>query len=448
MARTNLVNMLGMLRGPGTRAHLVRGAGGSIVVAGGARVLSLATSIILARALAPSGYGVYAFALALVGLLQVPAQFGLDQLLPREIAANEAIRRWDLTRGLLRRATQLVSLSTTAIAFVTLVVLWTAPLHLNRESLLTLSVAVGLMAVNAYATLASATLAGFRRVVIAQIPMQIGRPVVFLATVASIWLLAERRLDPVTAVAANMAATAIMLVILFFLVRSVLRRHAVPRTAWFETRRWLGSALPFSMMAGLGIINAQTDILMLGLITTSHDVGIYRVAVAGAGLVPMFLMAVNNAIGPTLAKLNSEGDRGKLALIARLTALSGLVTGLIVLVIFSVWGASLIRNVYGGAYLVAWTPLMVLSLGQAINAGMGPVGLVLNMTGYEKDALFGLGAAALVNIALNAGLIPLMGTMGAATATAVSTVVWNVLMASRVKRRLGFIPLGFVRPQV
>lgn len=433
------------LRGEGLGAQLLRGAGGTIAVAGGARALSLLISVILARVLAPSGYGVYAFAISVMGLLQVPAQFGLDQLLSREIAANEATGRWDLARGLLRRAAQLVTLSAATIAVVTLAFLWLAPLSVSLEGRLTLSVAVGLMVVNAYASVAMATLMGLRRVVVAQIPLQIGRPALFLAAVATIWWLAAGRLTPLTAMAANVAAAAAMLAVLLVLAGRSFRGRAGPVPPRFQTRRWLGSALPFTFMAGLGVINAQTDIVMLGLFRGSHDVGIYRVAVAGAGLIPLVLMAVNQAIGPTLARLHSQRDRVRLARVARLAAYAGLTGGLAVLGGFAFWGHDLLRLVYGGAYLLAWAPLMILALGQATNAGMGPVGLVLNMTGYEKDAFFGLAVAAVVNVALNLALIPLLGTTGAATATAISTLLWNVLMAWRVRRRLGFVPLGFGR---
>ena len=440
--------LLGRLRGEGLGAHLLRGAGGNIAVAGGARALSLLVSVILARALAPSGYGVYAFAISLMGLLQVPAQFGVDQLLSRELASNEATGRWDLARGLLRRAAQLVTLSTAVIAVVTLAVLWNAPLHVSREGRWTLTVAVALMVLNAYGMLGAATLMGLRRVVIAQIPMQVGRPALFLAGVVSLWWFAHGRLDPVTAMGANVVAAAVMLAVLFLVAGRSFRTRAEPVAPQFETRRWLGSALPFTFMAGLGVINAQTDIVMLGLMKTSHDVGIYRVAVAGAGLIPLVLMAVNNAIGPTLSRLHSQGDRTRLARVARLAAYAGLLGGLAVLALFAVWGHDLIRLVYGTVYLVAWAPLMILAVGQTTNAGMGPVGLVLNMTGYEKDAFFGLAVAAVVNITLNAALIPFWGTLGAATATAIATMVWNVLMAWRVKARLGFVPLGVGKPRL
>jgi O-antigen/teichoic acid export membrane protein len=45
--------------------------------------------------------------------------------------------------------------------------------------------------------------------------------------------------------------------------------------------------------------------------------------------------------------------------------------------------------------------------------------------------------AALVNVALNLALIPLLGAMGAALATTTGTVLWNVWLWFVVRERLG-----------
>lgn len=437
-----LKSLRGLVSGEGLRAHLVRGAGGSVAIAGSAQILSLGSAIILARVLGPSNYGIYAFALASVELLQIPASFGVDQLLAREIAANEASGRWGLARGLLWRSVQLVSFSTIFVAAVTLVVLWMLKLHVSQEARLTLSVAVGFLVVNAYGRVASSTLLGLRRVIIAQVPMGVGRPALFLAGVVGVWWAAGGDLDPQVAMGVNVAAGALMLAVLTVISGRAFYSRSAGATPTFETRRWLASAFPFALMGGLAVINSRTDLVMLGMLASAHDVGVYRVAVSGAALIPMVLGAVNMAVGPTMSALYSIGDRSRLARIVRLTGLAGLGGCLFTSLVFLVWGHGLIRLVFGTAYALAWSPLMILAVGQTANAGAGPVGLVLNMTGHETDAFAGLAVAAVVNVALNGALIPSMGITGAAMATAISTVTWNVLMTWRVKRRLGFLPFG------
>lgn len=292
--------------------------------------------------------------------------------------------------------------------------------------------------------LAAASLMGLRRVVAAQIPMQVGRPALLLIGVVSLWAVSGKGLDPLIAMCTNVAAAAFMLGGLVVLAARTISRRTEGVAPCFETRRWLVSALPFALMGGVGLINAQTDIVMLGAMRTQHDVGIYRVAVAGASMIPLALGAINAAIGPTLAHAHTKGDRQRLIGIVRATALTGLAGGLFEFALFGLWGEDFIRVIFGSAYLTAWMPLMILALGQTVNAGVGPVGVVLNMTGHERDTFGVLALSAALNVGLNAVLIPRFGIRGAASATAVATVTWNVLMTWRVKRQLAFMPFGFV----
>jgi O-antigen/teichoic acid export membrane protein len=65
------------------------------------------------------------------------------------------------------------------------------------------------------------------------------------------------------------------------------------------------------------------------------------------------------------------------------------------------------------------------------------VGLLLNMSGHEKDTVVGSGIAVVVNLVLNLALIPAWGMTGAAAATTLSLVTWNLILIGRVRHRLG-----------
>jgi O-antigen/teichoic acid export membrane protein len=95
--------------------------------------------------------------------------------------------------------------------------------------------------------------------------------------------------------------------------------------------------------------------------------------------------------------------------------------------------------------VAAHGPLVILAGGQLVNAGMGSVASLLNMTGHERDTTRIILMAALLNLTLNFTLTPLWGTLGAATATAVTLIVWNVVMWRAVKRRIGIHASPFMR---
>ena len=87
-----------------------------------------------------------------------------------------------------------------------------------------------------------------------------------------------------------------------------------------------------------------------------------------------------------------------------------------------------------------------LALGQLVNAGMGSVGALLNMTDHERDTLRGVAIAAVANVVLGLVLIPLYGLEGAAIATAVPLIIWNLLLRQAVWRRIQIETLAFSLP--
>ena len=74
---------------------------------------------------------------------------------------------------------------------------------------------------------------------------------------------------------------------------------------------------------------------------------------------------------------------------------------------------------------------------------MGSVGIILNMTGHERYAASGAAVGALSNIFLNVLLIPRFGISGAATATAISLAVWNLLLVWWVYKHVGILSTAF-----
>jgi O-antigen/teichoic acid export membrane protein len=65
------------------------------------------------------------------------------------------------------------------------------------------------------------------------------------------------------------------------------------------------------------------------------------------------------------------------------------------------------------------------------------------MTRHERDTAKGLAVSAILNVVLNLLLVPLLGIIGAAMATALSLITWNVLLWWAVRQRLGINSLAF-----
>jgi O-antigen/teichoic acid export membrane protein len=108
-----------------------------------------------------------------------------------------------------------------------------------------------------------------------------------------------------------------------------------------------------------------------------------------------------------------------------------------------VFGKELL-NLFGDDFVVAYPILVILIVGQLANAMTGPVALLLNMTGHQTDAARILGAGVILNVTLNALLIPAYGPTGAALAGTVTMVLLNTNMAIAVWHRLRIVSVALL----
>jgi O-antigen/teichoic acid export membrane protein len=288
-------------------------------------------------------------------------------------------------------------------------------------------------------TLRQAAMRGFDHIVSGQWPELILRPILIITLSLGAWLVLPRfslQFSAPWAVAALSTATLIAFAVGAVLLARVLRTapQAKPTIVW--RTRFL-TALPFMLISAMYVVNARTSLLMLGALGAPTDAGLYQVASRGADFIAMVLLAVNTAFAPTLARLYAQGKQRQLEhAVARSTRTITLVS-LPIALAFIVFGQFFLA-IFGPEFAPARTTLIILSIGQLINAATGTVAMLLNMTGHERDTARVVGISAAVNVLLNLLLIPRFGLTGAAFATALGTLCWNVLLSYFVYKRLGF----------
>lgn len=423
-----------VIRDGSLRTELVRGTVGSFGLKVINALLNLALSIVLARILAPEGYGIYAFAFSVMTLLAVPVQLGLPALLVREVACYQYAAQWGLLRGILERANQAVLLLSLVIGLAAAWAVWWLMEGMDAVQRATLGWALLLLPLGAFNRLREAALQGLRQVVMGQLPEKVLLPVVLLVLLGIVHLIAG--LTPSLAMALYCAAAASA-----FLAGAIMLLRALPaevRTVQpqYDSRTWARSVLPLSLLVGLHIINGQTGIFMLGLLATKEDVGLYRVAFSGAALVIFALSAVNAVLAPHIARLHRAGDMVKLQRMVTQSARLTFISALPVAGIFIIFGTPILGFVFGEAYYGAYIPLIVLCIGQLVNASFNSVSLLLIMTRHEQESLKCLAISVIANVALNAMLIPFLAAGGAAFATSASLIIWRLTLAIVVRKKL------------
>jgi O-antigen/teichoic acid export membrane protein len=434
--------------GNGLRAQLLRGGVGSVAVKVSGMSLSLGLAIVLARTLGPEGYGIYAYVLALVSLLSIPAQFGLPALVVRETAKAQVNKHWGLLRGVWRWATLAACVLSVSLALVGGAVAWIFAERFTELQLTTFAWGLMLVPLLALGNLRGAALRGLRCVVQGQLPETVLRPALLLLLLAFVLLLwPAEGLTSAQAMALHAGAAAAAFSIgAWLLLRARPGELRDVKRVEYRTGPWLHSALPLAFIAGMQLINQQTDVLMLGIFGTAEDVGIYRVALQGATLVSFGLTAIGMVTWPYYARLHEKRDMAAFQQVATLSARAMLALALPVAAVFILVGEWLLEFVFGSAYTSAYYPLVILACANVIHAGFGTVGPLLNMTGHERITARGIAIAAGCNVALNAVLIPPFGMVGAAAATSLTLVIWNFILWMSVRRvlRIDSSALGLV----
>lgn len=432
--------------GSGLLRHILRGTVGSAGLQLAGTALALFTSVILARALGPAGYGAFAFAIALIYLLAIPSALGLDQLLIREVARYVEGRRLAALKGLLRRSDQLALGVSLIIASIAGVVAYLMS-EIKGTSPMLSAVWMGLPVIPmlALTRLRQSALQGLDRVVRGQVPETVAWPILFLMLIAAYLLLLQHRLTAATALVLQVLACAGGLLLATVLLRRHLPVAVRGVHAEYRTREWLGSAFPLVLVAGLQVVNARTDTMMLAALKGAEAVGIYGVASRGAGFVGFFLMAGQRSLAPTIASLHKRGDTADLQRIVTTTARWILVVSTPIALVFILGGRWILAFVYGPAFSPGHLPLALLSIGYLGGVATGPVAFLLVMTGNEQDAARGVALGATLNIVLNAALIPPFGLAGAAVATGLSVIASNAAFVYFVRMRLSIRPTAFAR---
>ena len=162
---------------------LLKAAAGSAGMKLAFTAIGFLISVSLARTLGPDGYGVYSFVMALVALLVIPSELGIPTLATREIAVTNARKDWSHMRGLIIRAHQAIGVFTVVlmISAAMALAIWGDQISPARRQ--TMWLALLLVPLVSLGALRSSMLRGLRKVLLAQLPEQIVRPLAFLVLI-------------------------------------------------------------------------------------------------------------------------------------------------------------------------------------------------------------------------------------------------------------------------
>lgn len=298
----------------------------------------------------------------------------------------------------------------------------------------------------AWSMLRQGALRGRHRGAVSTIPDSIIRPLLTVAGVALVAVLGAR-VDAQVVMLSSVVAAAIAMLAGSLMLPIWLRVSLVPQVTESDSAFSRRHAAQWQHLAAASVLTGMSTVLimridewLLGWLVSPAEAGVYGPASRFAGLVVFGLNAVNPILGPLLAAHKDDAvqcqrlaKRG-----ARLTVLIS--TPLTLALVFF---PQLFLGTLPPAYAVGAIVLQILALAQWFNSMCGSVGTLLSMTGHHRDLARILMFAAALDVLLNLSLIPMYGALGAAIATALTIVAWNVMAWIMVRIRLGIDASAF-----
>ncbi|MFC1706854.1 flippase [Planctomycetota bacterium] len=392
--------------------------------------------LLVTRGAGVEAMGVFALSYAALEIAALIARAGFDLALLRFTAEHAPQGRWDRVRGAYAHALRVVVplglLVSAALYFaapyladsIFLKPHLRLPFRLAAVGVLPMALVLlhseglrGLKKVSAYAFLSSAS------------AFLLGAAL--LAPAILYW---NGTAVPVGAFVAGLLVTSVVATALW---AKNLRVNSVgPLNDNLVMGQMLDVALPLVMATALMLVIRRTDTIMLGTFRTAAEVGVYDVAVRVATFTSITLFAVSSLAAPKFGELFGQGDLEGLGKVARDATRLSFFSSVPCIVLFMLFPA-FVLGLFGPEFREGAPALVVLLLGYGFLAAAGPVGFILQMTGRQWMLQRIMLGGAVINIVLNALLIPRYGIVGAAFASTATIVCYTAAQVVYVRQALG-----------
>ena len=204
---------------------------------------------------------------------------------------------------------------------------------------------------------------------------------------------------------------------------STISQHHLPDD--YSIKEQLQYSIPQSLAAMTFRLTIWMDIIMIGLLSTDRELGLYRIASALAIMGALPVSALSTIFNPIIAqnvsnKAWTELNKTLKTITRWLMSISlPVLCAMFLLPDFLLW-------MFGDQYQESQTSLLILIAGQFIWVSCSMAMRLIPMSGHSTLTLINGLIAALVNIVLNMWLIPKYGAIGAAISTATTLALWSL----------------------
>ena len=207
----------------------------------------------------------------------------------------------------------------------------------------------------------------------------------------------------------------------------------------YAAATWRHTAVPLVIISAAEALLNRTGVVLLGWLGETREAGIRSLVFNISFLAMLPRTAINTLFAPTISSLFTRNDRVTLQALVTKSASWTLSAAACIALVLAVL-AEPILTWFGKDFADGVPALRILLVGQVIAASYGSQLYVMTMTEHERGAAVLLILSAAVNVVASIFFISILGLTGAAIATAIALIVWNVTMAIFIARHLRLLP--------
>ena len=411
---------------------LARGGGALLFASAFGNGLNYVFGIVVARALGPTEFGLYALGLTMFNTLALVTVLGMDVGVVRFVSQHLGLGEETKARTVILQATAVSGLCGLA-AGVGLFLL-AEPIAVSiyqKPELATVlqffSFAVPLAAVGAVILSA----------------LQAHQTVRYTIWIRHGWEPAGKFLLAGMLLWAGFGLAGVLTAILVSLVGSVVMglRSAgrmarigpgrMPPWTPEPLRALFAFCLPLIVSSFFGAVAPRSDILILGSWVRAQDVGVYLAAFQTASILALVLGAFDIAFAPMIGRALAVQDWARVEEAYQAVSRLTLLLTAPLFVCLAAFGGDILA-VFGKDFASRGACLTILAAGQLFNSATGSANTILLMGGHSRMVMWNVVALGILLIGANWVLIPRFGMLGAAVAATASLTVTSVIRVWQV----------------
>jgi O-antigen/teichoic acid export membrane protein len=428
--------------------QVAKGAGTALFGMITGQGLSFLLTVLLARILGASVFGVYALALSVLEFAASVSLLGLQGGIVKFVAAYNGLREAGRLKAALLSALTLPFATASVLGTgIFLVAPWIAT-NIFHNPQMTDPLRAMAIGIPFYTTMmiASFSARAFKAIGYEMFLKNLFQPIATGVFVGFAFLMGAKLWG---AIYGTLAGYVLSASVGLFLVSKLCPQLTSGVRAWFEVRKLLRFSLPLSVIFMAVRISDQLNRMILGVFSPTADVGMYTAAAKIGAQLSLFLLAINTIMGPMVSDAFAREDPHALETLFKMGARWALMFTIPAFCLSIYWAQPLMR-LLGSEFLAGSSALVIICASRLFGAANGSNGIVLQMTERQDLDMINNLAALLVNVILNGILVGNLGVLGIAIGTATATVFVNIIKTIEIYFLLGMHPFskGYLKPWV